>query len=87
MKYIDFVPVTGTAIAVGILAALAKSAVQPIALYAICGLICILLAKLLGLKYVGSLSEVTKLRPAVINIHLCVSLLVSSFVLAITFGG
>ena len=87
MRYIDFVPVAGSAIAVGILAALAKSAVQPIALYAICGLICILLAKLLGLKYVGSLSEVTNLRPSVINIHLCVSLLVSAFTLAITFGG
>lgn len=86
MKYIDFVPVSASAIAVGILAALAKSTVQPIALYAICGLICIFLAKLLGLKYVGSLSEVTNLRPATINIHLCVSLLVSTFVLAVTFG-
>lgn len=87
MKYIDFVPVTASLIVVGALATLAKSAVEPIALHAIFGLICILLAKLLGLKYVGSLSEVTKWRPSVINIHLCVSLLVSAFALAITFGG
>jgi hypothetical protein len=87
MKFIDFVPVTGSVIVVGVLAALAKSAIQPIALYAICGLICIVLAKLLGLKYVGSLSDVTRLRPSVINLHLCASLLASAFVLAITLGG
>lgn len=87
MKYIDFVPVTGSLIVVGALTTLAKSAVEPIALHAIFGLICVLLAKMLGLKYVGSLSEVTNVRPSVINIHLCVSLLVSAFALAITFGG
>ena len=87
MKYIDFVPAATSLIVVGILATLAKSAVAPIALHAIFGLICVFLAKLLGLKYVGSLSEVTNVRPSVINIHLCVSLLISAFALAITFGG
>ena len=87
MKYIDFVPSASSVIAVGFLAALAKSAVQPIALYAICGLICLILAKLLGLKYVGSISEVTNLRPSVINVQICVALLLSTFTLAITFGG
>ena len=87
IKFIDFAPVTASTVIVGMLAALAKCAVSPISLYAVCAISVIVLAKLLGLKYVGSVSELTGVRPAVLNSHFCAALLTSAFILAVTCGG
>jgi len=87
MKYIDFAPVTASAVVIGILASLAKCAVNPIALYAASGIAVIIISQALGLKYVGSVSELTGVRPAALNFHFCANLLVAAFVLAVTYGG
>lgn len=86
IRYIDFAPVAASTAVVGILASLAKCAVNPLSLYAVFGIIAIVIAQILGLKYVGSVSELTGVRPAVLNIHFCASLLVSALAVAVTYG-
>lgn len=87
IRYVDFSPTVASVAVVGILAALAKCAISPLSLYAVFGIITILLATILGLKYVGSVSELTGVRPAKLNLHFCAVLLVSALAVAITCGG